>query len=41
MIRYYQNLLKECKNIAKWKATYLKMLITLGIMKLKLEILKF
>lgn len=41
MSRYYQNLLKEYKNIARWKAMHLKMLITLGIMKLKLEILKF
>lgn len=38
MIKYYQNLLKECITIAKWKTKHLKMLLTLAIMKLYLEI---
>ena len=35
MIKYYQKLLRECKNIARWKITYFKMLLTLLIMKIK------
>lgn len=40
MLPYYQNLLKECKNISKWKTIHLKMLTTLVIMRLKLKNLK-
>lgn len=37
MIKYYQELLNECIDIAEWKEKHKEMLLTLEIMKNKLK----